>query len=165
LFFFYVGGLILVPATEFAQVTDGVSSSSKQGGCKGGGTGEGKGEDEGEAWWQFKGEGKGGSLGLPVGSNGIGSTIKEGADALTGRVIPPAPKANTNESVKKMFDDGYYKFPETPFWDGKNMWDVVRGTHVLWKNVPRGKKGHESTKTEVFHGECHGWKEDEVIVS
>ncbi len=111
--------------------------------------------------WQFKGEGKGGSLGQPVGSH---RTVTVVADART-NAIPPALKANTEESVQEMFDTGYFKYPETPFWDGKNLEDVVKGAHCLWKNVPQGKKGGESTKTEVFHGECHGWEKDEVILS
>ena len=109
--------------------------------------------------WQFKGEGKGGSLGILVGSK---STVV----AVAGNnVIPPAPKANTKETVQEMFDTGYFKYPETAFWDGKNIKNVVKGTHFLWKNVPMGKNGGESTKTEVFHGECHGWENDSVIVS
>ena len=109
--------------------------------------------------WQFKGEGKGGSLGILVGSK---STVV----AVAGNnVIPPAPKANTKETVQEMFDTGYFKYPETAFWDGKNIKNVVKGTHFLWKNVPMGKNGGESTKTEVFHGECHGWENDFVIVS
>ena len=71
--------------------------------------------------WQFKGEGKGGSLGISVGSN---STVT----ADTGNVIPPAPKANTRENVQKLFDTGYFKYPEKPFWDDRIIWDVDRGT-------------------------------------
>ena len=79
-------------------------------------------------------------------------------------MIPPAPKANTEETVQEMFDTGYYKYPETPFWDGKNIWEVVKGTHCLWKNVPTGKHGGESTKVEFFHGEVHGWENDDAII-
>ena len=100
-----------------------------------------------------------GSLGILVGSK---STVV----AVAGNnVIPPAPKANTKETVQEMFDTGYFKYPETAFWDGKNIKNVVKGTHFLWKNVAMGKNGGESTKTEVFHGECHGWENDFVIVS
>ena len=81
-------------------------------------------------------------------------------------MIPRALKANTKEDVQKMFDTGYYRFPETPFWDGKDINKVGRGTHCLWKNVPTDKNGGESGKTEFFHGEVHGWQHDgEVIVS
>ena len=80
-------------------------------------------------------------------------------------MIPRALKANTKEDVQKMFDTGYYRFPETPFWDGKDINKVERGTHCLWKNVPTGKKGGESTKTEFFHGICHGWSDGCAIVS
>ena len=112
--------------------------------------------------WQFKGEGKGGSLGQFVGSH---STVTVVADASTNAIPPPAPKANTKEIVQEMFDTGYYKYPETPVWDGKNLWEVVKGAHCLWKNVPQGKNGRDSTKTEVFHGECHGWEKNEVVLS
>ena len=112
--------------------------------------------------WQFKGEGKGGSLGTFVGSHST-DTVVAGAREIA--ETPPALKSNTKESVQEMFDTGYYKFPEKPFWDGKNFKDVVRGAHCLWKNVPRGKAGGESTKTEFFHGECHGWENDHVIIS
>ena len=154
-----MGGLILVPATEFAQVTDGGDSSSSnfeqgKGGCKS--------ERTGKAWKPFKGEGKGGSLGTPVDTPVDVSNVFVWGPK---KVIPLPLQAHTKEDVKEMFDTEYFKFPETPFWNGKNMWDVRRGTHLLWKNVPKGKKGGESTKHEVFHGECHGWKEDQVIIS
>ena len=112
--------------------------------------------------WQFKGEGKGGSLGTFVGSHSTDAVV---AGARENAKTPIAPKANTKESVQEMFDTGYYKCPETPFWDGKDFEDIVRGAHCLWKNVPRGKAGGDSTKTEVFHGECHGWENDHVILS
>ena len=104
---------------------------------------------------QFKGEGKGGSLGLPVGSKSI---------VVAAPKIPPAPKAHTKESAQEMFDIGYYSYPETLFWDGKDIWNVSKGTHCLWKNVPKGKRGGDSTKTEVFHGEVHGWEGDDVLL-
>ena len=99
-----------------------------------------------ETPWQYKGEGKGGSQ-------------------ASEKWIPDAPHANTEADVQAMFDTGYFRFPETPFWDGKNIMQVKKGTHCLWKNAPIGKRGGESTKTEFFHGEVHGWKNGEVIVS
>ena len=41
------------------------------------------------------------------------------------------------EDIDEMFETGYYKFPDTPFWDGKAIRKVRTGTHCLWKNVPR----------------------------
>ena len=105
----------------------------------------------------FKGEGKGGNLGLPIGSNIVADAGKD--------VIPPAPVAKTREAVHELFDNGNFKIPPTPFWDGKEIWKVVKGTHCLWKGVGTGKNGGESTKVEVFHGECHGWEKDMVILS
>ena len=82
------------------------------------------------------------------------------------KAIPPALKVNTEKDVQKLFDTGYFRLPETPFWDGVDIADVDRGTHALWKNVPTGKNGGESTKVEYFHGEVHGWEtNEEVIVS
>ena len=64
---------------------------------------------------QFKGEGKGGSLGVAVG------TAKKPEPATRNDAIPPALPANTLQDVQDMFDSGYYAYPETPFWDGRNI--------------------------------------------
>ena len=121
---------------------------------------------------QYKGEGKGGSLGVSVGPNGtVAEDPKDASCDVAERparekAIPPALKANTEEDVQEMLDSGYYRFPERPFWDGVRLKDVDWGTHALWKNVPTGKNGGESTKVEYFHGEVHGWEtNEEVIVS
>ena len=82
----------------------------------------------------------------------------------TKKAIPRALKANTEEDVQEMFDSGYYRFPERPFWDGLHFKNVDWGTHALWKNVPTGKNGGESTKVEYFHGEVHGWETDEIVI-
>tara|TARA_B100000780_G_C21058367_1_gene425309 strand:+ start:185 stop:640 length:456 start_codon:yes stop_codon:yes gene_type:complete len=151
-----VGGLILVPATEFAQVADGGDSSSSNNSW-----GEPV-EHHGKGWKPFKGEGKGGSLGTP-----LDTPVDASNELVSGpkKVMPKPLLANTKADVQYLFDTKYFKFPETPFWNGKNLWHVNRGTHVLWKNIPKGKNGGESTKHEVFHGECHGWEGDQVIVS
>ena len=39
------------------------------------------------------------------------------------------------------------------------------GTLCLWKTVPTGKNGGESSKTEFFHGEVQGWQDEFVILS
>ena len=116
--------------------------------------------------WQYKGEGKGGSLGVSVGSSRIVAADAGNAhcQALE-KVIPDAPNAYTKKDVQLMFDNGYFRYPETPFWNGKDIWQVKRGTHCLWKNVPVGKRGGQSTKVEFFHGEVQGWDGDEAIVS
>ena len=80
------------------------------------------------------------------------------------KAIPRALKANTEEDVHEMFDSGYYRFPERPFWDGVRLKDVDCGTHALWKNVPTGKNGGESTKVEYFHGEVHGWETNDLVI-
>ena len=112
---------------------------------------------------QYKGEGKGGSLGVSVAPNNgtvAGDLKAESCDVAERpareKAIPRALKANTEEDVQEMFDSGYYRFPERPFWDGVRLKDVDWGTHALWKNVPTGKNGGESTKVEYFHGEVQG---------
>ena len=64
-----------------------------------------------------------------------------------------------------MFDEGYYSRPETPFWNGKDINEVVKGTHCLWKGVATGKQGGRSTTVEYFHGTCQGWEDGECILS
>ena len=108
---------------------------------------------------KLKGEGKGGSLGQAVGSES--KPVAVNAEEK----IPPALQANTRNDVQKMFDTKYYIIPEDPFWDGKDLKKVDKGMHVLWKKVPLGKNGGDSTKLEVFHGECHGWEKDKVLLS
>ena len=115
-----------------------------------------------------KGEGKGGNLGTPVpcnlGNNSNASSSKARWDLL--KKAPPPIKFNTNETVQEMFDTKYFQVPDGGFWNGKKLWDIQRGTHLLWKNVPLGPNGGESTKHEVFHGQCHGWANNShVIVS
>ena len=77
--------------------------------------------------------------------------------------IPPPVPANTLETISEMFDAGYVKYPGTPFWDGNDVWDVVKGTHVLWQRITTGKNGGE--RTEYFHGEVFGWENESVIIS
>ena len=74
---------------------------------------------------QYKGEGKGGSYGVAV------DTYKKPELAARNNAIPLALPANTRADVQRMFDSGYIKFPETPFWEGRNIWDVDTGTHCL----------------------------------
>ena len=60
-------------------------------------------------------------------------------------VIPLAPEAKTREAIQELFDNGYFKFPLTPFWYGKEIWKVVKGTHCLWKGVDICRNGHGPT--------------------
>ena len=115
---------------------------------------------------QFKGTGKAGSLGLPLESNSTdfedpGMMKKEKENVSP--EIPPPQKAYTEKDVEAMFELGWFSKP--PFWDGGDIWKVRKGTHCLWKGVPTGKRGGESTKTELFHGMCHGWQKGRVILS
>ena len=119
---------------------------------------------------QFKEEGKGGSLGVSVAPDGtVAEDLKaESCDVAERpareKAIPRALKANTEEDVQEMFNSGYYRFPERPFWDGVRFEDVDRGTRALWKNGPTGKNGGESSKVEYFHGEVQGWKTNDLVI-
>ena len=77
--------------------------------------------------------------------------------------MPKALPANTVAVVQTMFDDGHFCFPEPPCWDGRFLDDIEEGTHLLWKGVPTGQHGGESTKVELFHGECLVHDECEYI--
>ena len=120
---------------------------------------------------QYKGEGKEGSLGVSVAPNNgtvAGDLKAESCDVAEcparEKAIPRALNANTKEDVQEMFKSGYYRFPERPFWDGLHYKDVDRGTHALWKEVPTGKNGGESSKVEYLHGEVQGWKTNEIVI-
>jgi len=69
---------------------------------------------------QYKGEGKGGSLGVSVGPNGTVAEDSKNASCYMAerpareKAIPPALKANTEKDVQKLLDTGYYRLPETP---------------------------------------------------
>ena len=103
----------------------------------------------------YKGYGKWGSLGIQVANYTGGKTAW---------VTPPKPVPNTREAIQAMFDDNYYSLPGVPFWNGKDLADVDTGSHVLWKSVPTGKNGGESTRVEYFHGIIHGWYDPETVV-
>ena len=83
-----------------------------------------------------------------------------------GDPIPPPLQAHTEEDVQEMLDTGYFEIPFPPFWDGLRLWDVKKGTHVLWWDMPTGRRGGRSTRVKYFHGTCDGWyDEHNVIVS
>ena len=104
----------------------------------------------------FKGEGRFGSLGVAMDSS-TPSTVLQ-------KEKIPDPIQITEEEVQAMFDDGSFRKPEKPWWNGNNIWDVCQGTHVLWKSVPTGKRGGESTKVEYFNGLCHGWQNNDYLL-
>ena len=65
-----------------------------------------------------------------VGSSRIVAADAGNAHALE-KGIPDAPHAFTAEDVQDMFDTGHFRYPETPFWNGKNIWQVKRGTYCF----------------------------------
>ena len=71
----------------------------------------------------------------------------------------------TEADARRLFDEKYYMLLETPFWNGKDTREIVKGTHCLWKSVRTGRQGGEITKMELFHGECRGWQNEFVILS
>lgn len=124
---------------------------------------------------QYKGEGKGGSLGRPCGpSRGNTAKVANGDDVVVKKKkkkaeeedwmkgMPAAlPKYADDEEIwKHCFETKY--FYKVPFWDGKNIWSLINNSHALWKKAPVGPRGGQSTKTEVFHAQVHGWERNEV---
>ena len=73
----------------------------------------------------------------------------------------PVPKKYTPDEINEQFGEGsnaYYRiFPEG-FWNGKNLWEVTKGTRALWKNVLR-----TSTKVEYFSGLVEDWHDSEFL--
>ena len=100
-------------------------------------------------------------MGTPV------DAISQSTDKAEEPNIPEPLAAYTEEEIRNMFgdgDDANYCYPFTPFWGGVSYHHIQRGTHCLWKNVPRGKNGGESTKVEFFHGEVHGWENNDFVI-
>ena len=75
-----------------------------------------------------------------------------------GKYYPPAMLAYTKADVDQMFLDGYYTRPETPFWDGKDLCDLVKGSLVLWKIVRPGPK------VEYMNAKVQGWKDYNIVL-
>ena len=113
---------------------------------------------------QFKGEGKGGSLGVPVEewkqhSRRESATTKKKKE--TGTTDKPTyPTENTRKCTSREIEEligRYYTKPDFPF--VCNIEDMKPGDHVLWQGVPCGPNGGESTKEEFFHGVFHRWED------
>ena len=69
----------------------------------------------------FKGEGRFGSLGVAIGSSTPSTVLK--------KQEIPEPIRITEEEVQAMFDDGSYRKPEKPWWNGENLC-AVSYTHL-----------------------------------
>ena len=126
--------------------------------------------------FQYKGEGKGGSLGQSVGpSRGNTTKVANGGDVVVVKKkkkteeedwmkgIPAARPRYTDDTEiwKNCFDNKY--FYKVPFWDGKDIWSIDIGSHALWKKAPLGPRGGQSTKVEVFHAQVHGWRHNDEL--
>ena len=116
----------------------------------------------------FKGQGKYGSLGLslplPVTVESK-DAIESSPDAQTSRIPEPL-VAYTEAEINQQFGhdpEAYFRIFAEGFWDGKDIWAVQKGTRVLWKGVPKGRNGGESTKVEFFSGLVHGWEDSNFI--
>ena len=81
-----------------------------------------------------------------------------------GDPIPPPRQAHTVQEVDAMFATGVFRIPRPPFWNGFAIGDVVPGTHVLWKFVPTGRRGGQSTRVEYFEATCDGWYDHEYVM-
>ena len=87
------------------------------------------------------------------------------ADAQTSRIPEPL-VAYTEAEINQQFGhdpEAYFRIFAEGFWDGKDIWAVQKGTRVLWKGVPKGRNGGESTKVEFFSGLVHGWEDSNFI--
>ena len=74
--------------------------------------------------------------------------------------------AYTADEINEQFGKGsnaYFRIFSEGFWNGKNLWDVQKGTHVLWKSVPIGRNGVTSTKVEYFSGLVEEWHDSEFL--
>jgi hypothetical protein len=105
--------------------------------------------------------GRGGSLGVPrvnphrsTASTDNAVVVIDGDDDY----YPPAAFAYTKADVDQMFLDGYYTTPETPFWDGKDLCDLVRGSCVLWKVARPG------AMVVYMNAKVQGWKDYNIVL-
>lgn len=105
--------------------------------------------------------GRGGSLGVPRVNPHRSTASTDNAVVVIDDdddYYPPAAFAYTKADVDQMFLDGYYTRPETPFWDGKDLCDLVRGSCVLWKVVQPG------AKVEYMNAKVQGWKDYNIVL-
>ena len=103
----------------------------------------------------FKGQGKYGSLGLslplPVTVESK-DTIESSPDAQTSRIPEPLP-AYSEAEINQQFGHGpeaYFRIYAEGFWDGKDIWEVQKGTRVLWKGVAKGKMAGNPRRWNSF---------------
>ena len=109
---------------------------------------------------QYKGSGKHGSLGIPV------KAVEDAPAATQPPNPPPIPKplpGFTEEEKNIQWKNGTYRLPNERFWNGKTTWHIDDQTPVLWRSVPKGKKGGASTRVELRAGVCRGWASDDRI--
>ena len=105
----------------------------------------------------FKGEGKGGSWGVPL-ADDVAPVMRERAVNPWRRDIPTPLQVHTIENIHQELEDkGFYRLPNG-VWDGEHP--IVAGDHCLWKGGPKSKKG-----VEFFHGLIHGVQGDFVNIS
>ena len=113
---------------------------------------------EGSHWepdfQQYKGSGKNGSLGVPV------KAVEDAPAATQPPNPPPIPQplpGLTEEEKDRQWKDGTYRLPRERFWNGQNTWHIDQNTPVLWRKVPKGKRGGMSTNVQLYAGVCRGW--------
>ena len=89
----------------------------------------------------FKGEGKGGSWGVPL-ADDVAPVMRSRAVSPWRQKIPTPLQVYTIENIhQKLEENGFYT-PNNGFWDGEHP--IVAGDHCLWKGGPnKSKKGDE----------------------
>ena len=103
---------------------------------------------------KYKGEGKGGSLGMPV-EEVVGCRAPCRTAGGYAALTYPTEKTRkySAEEIEKRINGGYYTKENF----ARDIYYLQPGDHVLWQGVATGPKGGESTKELVYHGVFHEW--------
>ena len=102
---------------------------------------------------KYKGEGKGGSLGVPV-EEGACQTLCCTAGRHADPTYPTEKvRKFSSQDIENHINGGYYKKAEF----AHSINDLQPGGHVLLQGIKTGPNGGESTEECYFHGVFHHW--------
>ena len=102
---------------------------------------------------KYKGEGKGGSLGIPVEERACQLPCSTAGVAPTLTYPTNRVRKYSSQEIEYLIDGGYYSKAEF----ARSIYDLQPGDNVLWQGVKTGRNGGESTKEFYFHGVFHRW--------